>query len=262
MKIRFFLAMIFCSILAQSAHAIQSSQELAVDRRVHTYVYNPNEVFVFKGHYRFQSSIELEAGETIQSISVGDSTTWQILPQGNRIFLKPIDQDATTNMTVVTSRRVYLFELHADEAVDIRDDEMVFVARFVYPEGDEFTDVQFFDNNIANEEEDLIPPPSKDFNYNYSITGSHLIAPEKIFDDGEFTYMEFKGVNAALPAIFQVNKYGRESLVNYRVSGPYIVVERVGQQFTLRKGEEITCVFNDASPLKREEEEGKWFGVF
>ena len=55
---------------------------------------------------------------------------------------------------------------------------------------------------------------------------------------------QFSNKNAEIPAIFNVDADGFESLVNYRVSGDYIIVERVGAQFTLRNGSEIVCVYN------------------
>ncbi|MGH6959300.1 MAG: hypothetical protein ACREE7_02335, partial [Dongiaceae bacterium] len=36
-----------------------------------------------------------------------------------------------------------------------------------------------------------------------------------------------------------------ESLLNYHVSGKYLVVERIGRQFTLRSREGRVCVYNE-----------------
>ena len=55
-------------------------------------------------------------------------------PTKNRIFLKPIEDDATTNMTVITDRRIYFFEMNAEEAKNIRDKNISFIVKFVYPE--------------------------------------------------------------------------------------------------------------------------------
>ena len=67
----------------------------------------------------------------------------------------------------------------------------------------------------------------------------------KIFDNGTFTYFEFDQRTDS-PAIFLVDANQNESLVNGVREGKYVVVHRVGQQFTLRNGDVVTCIFNDA----------------
>lgn len=250
------ILMLFSLSISPASFAVQDSTTFAGDNRIRTYIYDPNEVFVFTAHYRYQSSIELSPDESIQSITMGDSIAWQVVSAGSRLFLKPVENDATTNMTVITDRRIYHFELHAEVAEDIRDDEMVFSARFFYPETGSI-DSAF--RQFENEEslEDQVAKNRQDYNFNYTITGSRLIAPLKIFDDGEFTYMQFRDKNADVPAIFSVNIEGNESIVNFRVDGDYIIVEKVGHQYTLRHGEDITCVFNEADPLIRERSAGR-----
>ena len=82
------------------------------------------------------------------------------------------------------------------------------------------------------------------YNFNYQYTGEPSIAPSKVFDNGQFTYFQFSRVNAEIPAIFSVDNSGFEALVNYRVAGNFIIVEKVGEQFTLRSGDDIVCVYN------------------
>jgi type IV secretion system protein VirB9 len=159
------------------------------------------------------------------------------------LFLKPIEQNALTNMTVLTNKRAYLFELHAEEAASIRDAEMVFELRFVYPQSDanavEFTQFESIP--------DIEREPHK-YNFAYTIRGIDTVAPIRIFDDGQFTYFEFRDKNGEIPAFFRVDPMGNEELVNFRKRGNYIVIERVASQFTLRRGAEIVCVYNERMP--------------
>jgi type IV secretion system protein VirB9 len=226
------------------AYALQTAHAIATDSRIRTVRYSPNEVYQFIGHYGYQSAIELEEGEKIQTVSVGDSIAWLINPSANRIFLKPIEQNAMTNMTVITDKRTYLFELHAEETKDIRDKNMVFAYRFIYPQADSSA----VDFSQMDSVPDIEKEPEK-YNFNYSIRGSNVIEPIRIFDDGEFTYFEFKDKNAEIPAFFRVNSSGDEELINFRKRGNYIVVERVASRFTLRRGPDIICVYNEAMPM-------------
>lgn len=230
-------------LMAQPALALQSSRPIATDSRIRTVRYSGNEVYQFIGHYGFQSAIEFETDEKIQTVSVGDSVAWLINPSGNRLFLKPIEQNALTNMTVITDKRSYLFELHAEETKDIRDKNMVFSYRFIYPQ----SDASAVDFSQFEALPDIEKTPEK-FNFNYSIRGSTLIEPIRIFDDGEFTFFEFRDKNAEIPAFFNVDSTGNEQLINFRKRANYIVVERVGARFTLRRGADIICVYNEKFP--------------
>ena len=44
--------------------------------------------------------------------------------------------------------------------------------------------------------------------------------------------------------MFAVDRDRQESVVNFRKEGPYLVVDKVNFQWTLRNGQEVTCVFN------------------
>lgn len=177
---------------------------------------------------------------------MGDSTAWMINPSGNLIFLKPIEQDATTNMTIITNKRSYLFELHARDTDDIGDKDMVFIMRFIYQDDGDVQALGIGNDSVPDV--DIYENPHK-YNFKYSISGPEVIAPIRIFDDGEFTYFQFRDKNAEVPAFFWVDERGNESLINYRTRGDYIVVERVSGRFTLRHGGDVVCVFNDGKKL-------------
>jgi hypothetical protein len=45
----------------------------------------------------------------------------------------PIDDIADTNATVITNKRVYYFQLHAEEAAGLDDPRLAYEVRFLYP---------------------------------------------------------------------------------------------------------------------------------
>lgn len=229
------------------AWALQEPRSIATDKRIRTARYTPNEVYDFTGHYGYQSLIEFSSEEEILNVSVGDSIAWQVVPVGNKLFIKPVEQDALTNMTVVTTRGMYHFELHGEETENIRDKEMVFVLRFIYPD-DQGAGVSNYINNV--EVPDLTDPEVlKGLNFNYSVAGPEMQAPIRVFDDGNFTYFQFRDQNSEVPAFFYVDPDGTEGMINFRTRGDYIVVERVSPVFTLRNGPFVLCVFNEAMPM-------------
>lgn len=238
MKKVFFLLL----LVANNAIAAQFPHYLGTEKKFRSYIYNPNDVYRYVGHYTYQGFVEFEEGETVGTISMGNPSLWLFETLGNRLFLKPVGEDnSETNMTVITNRRVYHFELMAKEAKGITDKDLIFVAKFVYPDEKDKNLVSFPKIPQSDEPDlrDLSP-----YNFNYQYTGDPAIAPTKVFDNGEFTYFQFAKKNAEIPAIFSVDSEGFESLVNFRAAGSYIIVERVAAQFTLRNGDEIVCVYN------------------
>lgn len=252
-------ATVMASVVATPAYALKESKPIASDRRIRTLVYNANEIYKYTGHYDYQSVIEFESDEEIITVSMGNSLTWQVVPSGNRMFIKPVQQDALTNMTVVTNKRTYHFELHAEMAKTINDPDMVFVLRFIYGRGAGIS----VSNYIDGVPDPMVEPEK--YNFDYALTGAEEISPIRIFDDGEFTYFEFRDKNAEIPAFFLVHGDGSESIINFRTRDDYIVVERVAAQFTLRHGQDVVCVFNKnmgvrtSGPTPRPNKDKKWY---
>jgi type IV secretion system protein VirB9 len=222
------------------AYAVKEAKPLAIDKRLGIIIFNPYDVHKFVGYYGYQSSIIFADDETIETMSMGDSTPWQMVPNGNRLFLKPIDQDATTNLTVITNLRTYYFELHAMEAKNINQDGLMFAVRFIYPDEHNPQEIALSSNVAAPDLSD-----KSLYNFEYTISGPSYIAPIKIFDDGKFTYFEFNDKNAELPAIFYVNNDGTEGVINYRVVADYLVVESIRARYSLRREKDVVCVFNE-----------------
>ena len=224
-----------------TSNATVMPRSIGGEERIKIINYVPNAVFRYIGHYYYQTIIEFSLDEEIQTITMGTKTPWQIVPAGNRIFSKPIEEDATTNMTVITNKRMYFFEMHAKHADNINDPDLAFIVKFVYPSETNYSSVKQVSSNSGP---NLTQPEL--YNFEYKISGNATnIGPIQIFDDGRFTYFKFRERNAELPAIFLVNDDGSEAIINYRVENGYIVVERVAKKYTLRQGNDVICVFNE-----------------
>lgn len=239
-----FFTCIFTLLNIGNSYSSQLPRYLGSEKKFRSYIYNPNEVYRYLGHYTYQGFIEFEEDETVNTISMGDPSLWLFEHLGNRLFLKPVGEDnSQTNMTVISNKRIYHFELTAKEAHDINDKDLIFVAKFVYPD-EKDKNILEFPKILASDEPDM--RDLSIYNFNYQYTGENSIAPLKVFDNGEFTYFQFARRNAEIPAIFSVDAAGFESLVNFRATGDYIIVEKVAPQFTLRSGSDIVCVYNSS----------------
>ena len=243
-----FVFVVIASLSATGAMAEKSPRSIATDIRIRQVMYSANQVYEIVGTYGYQTVVEFGESEEVKLVAIGDSIAWQAVPAGSRLFLKPVEPDTATNLTVTTNKRIYYFNLVASR--NKARDALTYTVRFVY---DDVGVTTVAAQKTANEKVEDKPAavPSKgptDFNFNYQISGSKEIALMRAFDDGQFTYLQF-GNSVDVPAIFVVDREAKESLVNSRVEGQYVVIERVATQFTLRNGSVVACLFNRSKPF-------------
>jgi type IV secretion system protein VirB9 len=224
-----------CLVSPGPAAAAETPRAGVVDPRIRTIAYDSDQVVLLTGYLGYQMMIEFEPDERIENVSIGDSTGWQVTPnhKANLLFLKPMGVSAPTNMTVVTDRRRYSFDLRARKAPREPTAAMAYIVRFLYVDD---TPVHV----VATAPPE--PPPERR-NTNYSYTGSRASLPSQVFDDGRFTYFQW-AENVSVPALFLVAKDGSESIVNYHIHDGYQVVEQTAPRFVLRNGKDVTTVIN------------------
>ena len=215
-------------------------RQLGHDPRFKSFSFTPNTTYKIITIYDNPSFIEFDTDETVATILNPKKTAWQFVPSGNRLFIKPEESNADTQITVMTNKRMYFFEMYAKEPDGNFDRDYSFFFKFKYPNDDETKTIRTYAKSILP---DVEQSPWK-YNFNYTITGEDSLYPVKIFDDGEFTYFEFPRTSR-MPAIFSVDSNGFESIVNFRIVGEYLIVEEVSGKFTLRNGADIVCVFNE-----------------
>ena len=242
------IALAVCLAVGGNAYALEIPHGGPLDKRVRFIDYKAAEVVQLVGHYGFSTHIQFSPSEAVQQIAMGDKDAWEVAPVDNHIFIKPQGEKAATNMTVITSRRVYNFELSAhwsQNGAHPHPNDMLFQVNFRYPEEiaarvkaeAEARQMQAHLNQTVK------PVPA---NWNYWSKGSAEVTPEKAFDDGRFTFLTFTN-NSEMPAIYVVNPDGSESLVNTNIdpeNPDTIVVHKIAAQLVMRKGNLVACIFN------------------
>jgi type IV secretion system protein VirB9 len=232
---------------------------VATDSRIKTFVYSENDVFNLVTHYGYQSNIEFGISEEVQTISLGERSSWQIVPAGRRLFIRALTTNAHTNMTVITNKHAYQFDLTAVPAPTTPTEELAYVIRFFYP-GDKknavpavYTDDVRSGGGYANASAasaPTAPPPASaaaagtGYNYSYTFTGSDALAPVQLYDDGNSTYFKFRDASVS-PTVAVVAQDGKETTLSARRSGDYWVVDTVAARFTVRQGNATVCVYNE-----------------
>ncbi|QHP66077.1 P-type conjugative transfer protein TrbG (plasmid) [Bradyrhizobium sp. LCT2] len=171
--------------------------------------------------------IELEAGEVVRDVLVGDTVRWKVEPatsgavggQAIHLIVKPSEPGLVTSMVVTTSRRTYHIQLKSNATQ--------YMARigFEYPEdvASRLADVN------ARIGSDAIPGagvPAEQLSFAYSVSGSASWRPTRVYSDGVKTYIQFpsslSGQDA--PVLFVVSG-GQNRIVNYRLKGDMMVVD-------------------------------------
>jgi P-type conjugative transfer protein TrbG len=209
------------------------------------FVYSPGGLYVVTAAVGQVTDIVLQEGETLSdtgAVAAGDTVRWVIgeassgdgATRRTHILVKPTDPALATNLVINTNKRTY--------HVELRSTPRVYVASvgWSYPQ-DELIAVQHArdvaEARVATQVQVGIDPTKLDFGYR--LTGPDLPwKPAQVFDDGAKTYVVMPaGIGQSeLPPLFLLGERGKAELVNYRVSGRYLIVDRLFAVAELRLG--------------------------
>jgi type IV secretion system protein VirB9 len=221
------------------------AQTYEPDSRLRTIDYDPAAVVRLEGCQNFQTMITLAPDEHVENVGVGDSAAWQVTPnkRGNLIFVKALASRGYTNMSMVSDKRSYSFELRMAPDSDCSHGRITYELRFRYPPAPSTGTGTPVNPAPAPDPNAFLPVPEKR-NAAYTFTGAADLVPIRVFDDGISTYMKWAtGVTA--PAVYALNADNSESIVNYASRGDYFVVEQVSPGFVLRRGDQKAVLYND-----------------
>lgn len=218
-----------------------SAPAMAEDARLLDHAFSESEVVRIDGKPGVQATIAFGKNESIENVAVGDSQKWQITPnkRADLLFVKPLESGARTNMTVVTNRHTYFFDLVASAKA-----RPLYMLRFTYkdepqdapvPAGNGLQTLQPAERAVAEGDPMAVPADPATLNFAWKRTGSEKLQPTRVYDDGEQTYLLWPE-KTAVPAILIRNEKGDEGPVNYAVRGSTIVLPDVPKLIILRSG--------------------------
>ena len=182
------------------------------------------------------TDIALEPGERLTGdgpIAAGDTARWIIgdttsgSGSGARvhILVKPTRPELATNLVINTDRRTYLVELRS------RDKPYMPSVAWAYP-------------HVRTAKTTPVPttpeiPKFSDRHYRYALTGDRPPwRPVTVYDDGRRVYVQFPHgiVQGEMPPLFVIGADGKPQLVNTRVYGSMLIVDRLFGAAELRLG--------------------------
>ena len=189
------------------------------------------------------TDIALQAGEQLVGagpVAAGDTVRWMIgdTVSGTgaaarvHILVKPVRADIATNLVINTDRRTYHLELRANPSVYMAS------VSWSYPQ-DELIALRQTNEAALRAAPVAAGMDLASLNFRYAIDGDKPDwRPLRAFDDGVRVFVEFPEAVAQgeLPPLFVLGPKNEAELVNYRVSGRYMIVDRLFTRAELRLG--------------------------
>jgi type IV secretion system protein VirB9 len=203
------------------------------------------------------TDIQLQPGETVTDIAIGDQERWMATPASSgdprdpvpHIALKPQAPGIETNLTVYTTKHIYHLVLrsHGRAMQEVE---------FYYPD-ELLIAMRDADANAAkakqeNAQEPAVDPPGdaagsvvkvaavdpSQLNFAYQISGPNVPwKPLRAFDDGSHVYIQIaQGMKSSEAPALLISAGGGTQMVNYRLAGDYFVVDRLFDQALLVSG--------------------------
>ncbi|MDH6234823.1 P-type conjugative transfer protein TrbG [Mesorhizobium soli] len=191
------------------------------------------------------------AGDTVRWI-IGDTESGSGATKQIHILVKPTRPELTTNLVINTDLRTYHMELRSTEKTYMAS------VSWQYPQD------QLIALRRQNAQAEAMQPISTgvdlaNVNFRYAINGDRAPwRPLRAFDDGRQVFIEFpRGIGQGeMPPLFIVGPEGKTSeLVNYRVRGHHMIVDRLFAAAELRFGsgdrqKRIRIVRTDGRPAR------------
>lgn len=188
------------------------------------------------------TDIELQPGEQINNINIGDSARWLVEPavtgagvaEVQHIVIKPMDVGLETSLMVTTNRRTYHFRLRSH-----RTQYMPKVS-FIYPDTVQQRFMALKNRKEEERKEKTIPETQEylgNLDFNYHISGSAPWKPVRVYNDGSKTIIQMppKMRQTEAPSLLVLNG-DEEVMVNYRLQGDRFIVDQLFDKAMLIAG--------------------------
>jgi len=187
------------------------------------------------------------AGDTVRWV-IGDTESGTGPTKRMHILVKPTRADLVTNLVINTDRRTYHLELHSTEKTYMAS------VSWAYAQD------QLIALRRQNAAADAATPVATGvdinaLNFRYRIEGDNpALRPLRAFDDGRQVFIAFPtGIGQGeMPPLWVIGPEGGAELVNYRIQGNHMIVDRLFAAAELRLGgdyqKKVRIVRTDGRP--------------
>jgi len=193
--------------------------------------------------------VELQAGEQVNSIQLGDTARWTIEPaisgagaaEVQHLIIKPMDVGLETSLVVTTNRRTYHLRLRSHRT------EFMPRVGFTYPDEAVAKWDAIKSREGRDKRERTIAQTGEylgELSFAYDVAGSAPWKPVRVYNDGVKTIIQMPAAMAQseAPTLLVVRRDGglfteaETVMVNYRVQGDRYIVDSVFDKALLIAG--------------------------
>jgi type IV secretory pathway VirB9-like protein len=235
------------------------------DKNISEFKWHPNKISKVNLRVHMKTLIYLPDDEKVAAYQLGDDFSFKVSSFGEKfpylLDIQPLYAGVDSNLNIIgESGRVYSFYLRSyavksktlpDFTIYVKAPPIRDKSGFQFPEERSTT----AEKEVSKKERLLvtlqknndylknISDPSQ-ININYKIRGDKEIAPYAVYDDGKWTYFDFRGefVSDRLPVIYKVvDKF--DSVVNTRMENGFLIAESLSPDgWTLKNGRKTVCI--------------------
>lgn len=184
------------------------------------------------------TDIELEPGEAINSIHLGDAARWLVEPaitgegvEVQHIVVKPMDVGLETSLMVTTNRRTYHLRLKSHKT------QYMPRVSFIYADA-VMARWEAQKSRQKEEKTRRTMPESGEYldnlDFSYRISGDG-IKPVRVYNDGLKTIIQMPANMSEAPSLLVLSD-GEEILANYRLQGDRYIVDSLFDKAMLIAG--------------------------
>lgn len=178
--------------------------------------------------------IELQQGEVITGLQVGDRARWSITPaitgsgpnEVHHLVVRPYDVGLETSAVVATNRRTYHLQLRSDAS------RYMPRVKFTYPEEAQRKMEAKVASELHARQRGLIPETNQylgDLDFQYRLNGAAQLKPLRVYNDHLKTTIELPPAALAEQPSLLITEAGRagQKTMAYRREGSLLLVDGV-----------------------------------
>ncbi len=227
--------------------------------------WSSQKTFKVKMRLRIKTLIVLPEDEVIKAYTIGDNKSFKVSSISadfkNMVDVQSFYAGVDTNLTIIgRTGRIYNFYLRSYGVQSkMLPDFTIYVdapslspqksAQFLSDVGRDGARLSRRDKIIRKitAENDYLRnlEEGEEIFIDYKMYGDKEIAPYSAYDDGKWTYFDFRGQgiveSGRMPVIYKVID-GFDAIVNTRFEGGFIIAESINQGWTLKNGQKTVCV--------------------
>ncbi|MDR1044037.1 MAG: P-type conjugative transfer protein TrbG [Candidatus Adiutrix sp.] len=181
--------------------------------------------------------LELEPGELVNEILVGDSARWLVESGSSgggiaHIFIKPLEAGLKSTLVVTTNKRTYHLKLVSQVSGHMLHTGFLYPEQAVLLKAQQQKELTWATGRIDGKTVDL-----SGLDFNYKVSGKAPWKPVQVFNDGQQTFIRLpdEASKTEVPVLLAMNGK-REQLVNYRVHNNTFVVDGLFEHLALISG--------------------------